>query len=340
MIVEAIRKAVDHVNLSSDESAQVMKEIMNGQATDSQIAALITAMRMKGETAEEIFGFARVMREHAERISCRETCLLDTCGTGGDGLYTFNISTTAAFVAAGAGAKVAKHGNRSVSSKSGSADVLEALGVRIDLAPAQVEACIEEVGIGFLFAPMLHKAMKHAIGPRREIAIRTVFNILGPLTNPAYATAQILGVYDPALTETMAEVLGRLGVKHALVVHGADGLDELSTTGDNKVSEMKDGNVNTFTLSPGEVGIPSANIDELRGGSASENAEILKAILSGEQGPKRDIVVLNAAAALAAYDLAPDIRGAVSLAEKSIDEGAAMGKLKSLVEFSQSLIQG
>jgi len=340
MIVEAIKKVVEHKNLSSEEASQVMEEIMKGEATDAQIASLITALRMKGETAEEIFGFAKVMRAHAERIRCKEACLLDTCGTGGDGLYTFNISTTAAFVAAGAGAKVAKHGNRSVSSKSGSADVLEALGVRIDLSPPQVETCIDEVGIGFLFAPMLHKAMKYAIGPRKEIGIRTVFNVLGPLTNPAYATAQILGVYDPALTEIMAEVLAKLGVKHALVVHSADGLDELSNTGENKISEMENGRVNTFKLMPEDVGIPYGKIEDLKGGSASDNAQILREVLSGEQGPKRDIVLLNAAAALVAADLAPNIGEGVSIAQASIDEGAALEKLENLIEFSQSLIQG
>lgn len=337
MIVEAIRMAVEGKNLSSDEASTVMEEIMDGQATDAQIASLITALRIKGETVEEIFGFAKVMRAHAERVYSQESNILDTCGTGGDGSHTFNISTTAAFVAAGAGVTVAKHGNRSVSSKSGSADVLETLGVKIDLSPEAVGKCLDEVGIGFLFAPTLHKAMKYAIGPRKEIAIRTVFNILGPLTNPAYASFQVLGVYDSNLTEIMAEALGNLGVKHALVVHGADGLDELSTTGKSKVSEMVKGKIENYHLDPEEFGIPLAKVEDLRGGSASDNAVILRAILEGEKGPKRDIVILNAGAALQAAEAVKDIREGIAEAQKSIDEGKALRKLLELIEFSQSL---
>ncbi len=337
MIVEAIKKVIEGVNLNSEESTQVMEEIMEGQATDAQIASLITALRMKGETAEEIFGFAKVMRDHAERVQTKQESLLDTCGTGGDGCHTFNISTAAALVAAGAGVKVAKHGNRSVSSKSGSADVLEALGVTIDLTPENVGKCIDEIGIGFLFAPVLHKAMKYAIGPRKEIAIRTVFNILGPLTNPAYASYQILGVYDPRLTEIMAEALGNLGIKHALVVHGADRLDELSTTGKNKVSEMSGGKTKNYYLDPQELDIPPAKLDDFRGGSTSENASILRSILEGEKSPRRDIVILNAAAALLASEVVKDIREGIVEAQMSIDKGKALEKLHKLIDFSQSL---
>lgn len=335
MIVDAIKKVVDKIDLSRDEAVSVMEEIMNGKTTDAQIAALITALRMKGETVDEIYGFAKVMREHATRIKTGQKEILDTCGTGGDVSHTFNISTTVAFVLAGAGVCIAKHGNRSVSSKSGSADVLEALGVKIDLMPEQVEKCIEEVGIGFLFAPMLHQAMKYAIGPRKEIGIRTVFNILGPLTNPAFATCQVLGVYDKSLTETMAKVLGDLGIKHVLVVHGADGLDEVSNTGESIISEFKEGETRTYKFNPPSVGIELAKLKDLKGGTAEENAVILRAILSGEKGPKRDIVLLNAAAAFIASDKAVDFREGIREAEESIDSGAALEKLERLIECSR-----
>jgi anthranilate phosphoribosyltransferase len=336
MIVEAIKKLVEKKDLSRDEAVSVMEEIMNGKTTDAQIAALITALRMKGETVDEIYGFAKVMREHAIRIKTSQKEILDTCGTGGDVSHTFNISTTVAFVLAGAGVCVAKHGNRSVSSKSGSADVLEALGVKIDLMPERVEKCIEEVGIGFLFAPMLHQAMKYAIGPRKEIGIRTVFNILGPLTNPAFATCQVLGVYDKSLTETMAKVLGDLGIKHVLVVHGANGLDEVSNTGENIISEFKEGETRTYKFNPPSVGIELAKLEDLKGGTAEENAKILRSILSGEKGPKRDIVLLNAAAAFIASDKANDFREGMKKAEESIDSGAALEKLDQLIKCSKT----
>ncbi len=249
MIVEAIRKVVEGKNLNNQEATSVMEEIMSGNATEAQIAAFITALRMKGETVDEISGFAKVMRDHATRITPKADELVDTCGTGGDAPNTFNISTTTAFVAAGAGVHIAKHGNRSVSSQCGSADVLQELGVNIDLSPDAVEQCIDQAGIGFLFAPSLHKAMKYAIGPRREIGIRTVFNILGPLSNPAFATAQVLGVYEHSLASVMAQVLGNLGTKHAMVVHGADHMDEISNTGASSIAEFKDGELVEYSMS-------------------------------------------------------------------------------------------
>ncbi len=334
MIVEAIRKVVERENLGTEEAVSVMEEIMSGNATEAQIASFITALRMKGETVEEITGFAKVMREHAVRISPAAEELIDTCGTGGDAPNTFNISTATAFVAAGSGLKVAKHGNRSVSSQCGSADVLEELGVNIELAPEAVAECINEVGIGFLFAPSLHKAMKYAIGPRRQIGIRTVFNILGPLTNPAFATAQVLGVYDSSLVEVMARVLGNLGSKHALVVHGADNMDELSNTGESLVAEFKAGKVVAYSVEPEQVGLTRCKIDDLAGGDKSENAKIIRSILSGETGPRRDAVLLNAAAALVAADGADDLKGGLKAAAQSIDSGAAMEKLEKLIEFS------
>lgn len=333
MVVEAIKTVIENKHLTRDKAEQVMDAIMSGEATPAQIASLITALRMKGETVDEISGFAKVMRDKASRIKPNVVQIVDTCGTGGDQLHTFNISTTVAFVVAGAGIPVAKHGNRSVSSKSGSADVLEALGVRIDMAPEQVEKCIEEAGIGFMFAPTFHGAMKHAIGPRREIGIRTVFNILGPLTNPAGATAQVIGVYDPDLTEVMAEVLGNLGVKHALVVHGHDGLDEISNTGESKISELKDGKVKTYALAPEQCGVERATIGDLKGGTAEENAAITLDILKGAGGPKRDIVLMNAAAALIASDKAASFEEGMKLAAESIDSGNAFAKLQSLRDF-------
>jgi anthranilate phosphoribosyltransferase len=334
MIVEAIKKVVEGENLSKDEAVSVMEEIMSGNATEAQIASFITALRMKGETVEEISGFAKVMRDHATRITPKAEELTDTCGTGGDAPNTFNISTATAFVVAGAGVHVAKHGNRSVSSHCGSADVLEELGVNIELTPEAVEKCIDEVGIGFLFAPSLHKAMKYAIGPRRQIGIRTVFNILGPLTNPAFATAQVLGVYSSSLVPVMARVLGNLGIKHALVAHGADDMDELSNTGESIVAEFKNGGVVEYTLSPEQFGLPRCKIDDLRGGEKSECAKILRDVLSGQAGPKRDVVLLNSAAALVAADRANGIDSGLKIAAESIDSGAAMEKLEKLIQFS------
>ncbi|MEW6188497.1 MAG: anthranilate phosphoribosyltransferase [Actinomycetota bacterium] len=333
MIVEAIRKVVERKDLTPGEAASVMEEIMSGRATEAQIASFLTALRMKGETVDEISEFAKVMRAHAIRISPKVADLVDTCGTGGDVSHTFNISTVTAFVAAGAGVHIAKHGNRSVSSRCGSADVLEALGVKIDLPPEAVEACIDEVGIGFLFAPLLHPAMKYATPVRRNIGIRTVFNILGPLTNPAFASAQILGVYDPSLAPVLAKVLGNLGVTHAMVVHG-DGLDELTTTGESRISELFDGKVKNYSITPEQFGLPRVRVEDLKGGTVEQNAQIMKSILSGEKGTRRDIVLLNAAAALVAADKAKDLGEGLKLAAESIDSGAALEKLEKLREFT------
>jgi anthranilate phosphoribosyltransferase len=314
-----------------------MNEIMDGKATDAQIAALITALRIKGETANEIYGFAKTMRSFSTPIVTNRTHLVDTCGTGGDASGTFNISTAAALVVAGAGVKVAKHGNRSVSSKSGSADVLEALGVDLSLSPADLANCIENVGIAFLFAPALHPAMKYAIGPRREIGIRTIFNVLGPLTNPARANHQLLGVYDGELTETLAEVLAKLGSKHALVVHGANSMDEISVTGETKVSELKNGLVETYKISPEDFGLPVRSAVELKGGSPEDNAKILLAILKGEEGAKREAVIINAAAALYAADDVVNIKKGIKKAINSIDSGAALSRLNKLIEFTSKV---
>jgi len=336
MIKEIITKVVGGENLTSNEAEIVMQEVMRGEATPSQISAFIVALRMKGETAEEIAGCARAMRDHSTKVETKHKQVIDTCGTGGDSTGTFNISTAVAFVIAGAGIAVAKHGNRSVSSQCGSADVLEALGVKIDLKPDEIARCLDEIGIGFLFAPGLHPAMKYAIGPRREVGIRTIFNVLGPLTNPASASIQLLGVYDSGLTETIARVLGLLGSYRALVVHGADGLDELSTTGINKITQLYNGEINTYNLDPGRLGLPLASPIDLKGGSPEENAEILKALLKGEKGAKRDIVLLNAAAGLLVAEKVADFEQGISLAVEAIDSGRAMDRLEKLVELSQS----
>jgi anthranilate phosphoribosyltransferase len=344
MIVDAIRKVVDRTDLTRDEAFAVMDAIMSGQATDAQIAAFLTALRMKGETVEELIGFARVMREKVSPVKTRarvqtslsgtdREMLVDTCGTGGDATGTFNVSTATAFVVAGAGIPVAKHGNRSVSSLCGSADVVEALGVRLDLPPERVGRCVDEVGIGFCYAPLLHKAMKFVMLARREIRIRTVFNVLGPLTNPARATAQVIGVYDGTLAETMTRVLKELGTTRAYVVHGEDGLDELSTTGPSRVAELRDGQIRCYTVRPEDFGLPRAAMADLQGGSAADNAEIIRRILAGERGPKRDIVVLNAAAAIAAGGKAGDIAEGIAVAGSAIDSGAASAVLARLVEF-------
>lgn len=336
MIKEALSKVVSGNDLTMAEARDVMTEIMQGQATQAQIGAFLTALRMKGETADEITGCAQAMRESAVRVTPRQGMLVDTCGTGGDSTGTFNISTTVAFVAAGAGLAVAKHGNRSVSSQCGSADLLQALGVNLELNAEQVARCIDEVGIGFLFAPLLHPAMKHAVGPRKEIGLRTIFNILGPLSNPAGAKRQLLGVYDGSLTEVMAEVLRALGAEHAFVVHGADGLDELSVTGSNRISQLRDGRVETYDLDPQQLGLARANIGDLAGGTADDNAAITKALLDGERGPKRDVVLLNTAAVLVAGDKAADFGDALTLAAESIDGGNARRKLDQLVELTRS----
>ncbi len=335
MLREAIARVVEGENLSQEEAKAAMGTIMSGEATPSQIGAFITAMRMKGETVEEITGCAQAMREHAFSIRPNVEMLVDTCGTGGDGANTFNISTAAAFVVAGSGVTVAKHGNRSVSSKCGSADVLEALGVSIDLDPARVETCIEEIGIGFLFAPQFHASMKHAAGPRKEVGIRTLFNVLGPLTNPASAHVQVVGVYDAALTHTLAEVLGRLGVRQAFVVHGLDKLDEISISGPTQISHLQSGRVETYEFHPGDVGIKTAPADAVRGGDAQGNAEQIRHILQGAVGPQRDIVVLNAAAALVVAGRAADLREGTQLASASIDSGDALRKLNLLIKYTR-----
>lgn len=331
---EAIARAVAGHDLSVEEAKHVMDIIMSGGATEAQIGAWMTALRMKGETVEEITGCALAMRAHAHRIHPRASVLVDTCGTGGDGSGTFNISTAAAFVVAGAGVPVAKHGNRSVSSRCGSADVLEALGVEADVPPEEVERSIESIGIGFLFAPRFHQAMRYAVGPRREVAIRTIFNVLGPLTNPAGATAQVVGVYSPDLTEPMAEVLGRLGVKSALVVHGLDGLDEISLSAPTRVSHLQDGTVRTYTVHPEDAGLRPVAREALAGGNAATNAQIIEGIFQGEGGPRRDVVLLNAAAALTAAEAAADLKEGVALARDVIDSGKAGRILEQLREMA------
>jgi anthranilate synthase/phosphoribosyltransferase len=333
----AIAVAASGGSLTEEQAQQVMGLVMDGEATPSQIASLITAMRMKGETVDEITGFARAMRARVTPVHPRATGLLDTCGTGGDGLQTFNISTATAFVVAGAGVPVAKHGNRAVSSKSGSADVLEALGVRIDIPSADMARCIDEVGVGFLFAMSLHASMRHAGGPRREIAIRTVFNILGPLTNPAGATRQLLGVYDPALAPVMAEVAGRLGSERVMVVHGHPGMDEVSASGATTVAEYVDGAVRTYTIDPESVGIALVSPRAIEGGDAARNAEILLDILRGEHGAPRDTVLMNAAAALLVAGKVDDLAEGVAVARASIDDGRAYARLQALVALSGRL---
>lgn len=342
MIREAIGQLLAGTSLSLVEAEGVMDEVMAGQATPAQIAGLLIALRTKGETVDEITGCARAMRRAATQVTPRRRGLIDTCGTGGDRAGTFNISTTTAFVVAGAGLPVAKHGNRSVSSKSGSADVLKALGLNLDLTPEQVAACIDEVGIGFLFAPKLHPAMKYAIGPRRELGVRTVFNILGPLTNPANAQTQLLGVYDGELTEVLARVLQALGSRAAYVVHGHGGLDELTTTGPNRVSRFGVGDTNgqviTEMLDPRQLGMAQARHEDLLGGEPAENAAITRAILAGiDRGPRRDVVVLNAGAALLVGGKAESLADGLALAERSIDSAAALEKLEALVLMSRRL---
>jgi anthranilate phosphoribosyltransferase len=335
MIKEAIAQLVGGHSLTMDEASAVMNEIMEGSATPAQFGALVTALRLKGETVEEIAGFARTMRSKALRVSISEP-VVDTCGTGGDGKGTFNISTTAAFVVAACGLKVAKHGNRAMSSQCGSADVLEVLGVKIDLNPEQVQKCLEKVGIGFMLAPVFHPSMKYAAAPRKEVGIRTVFNILGPLTNPAGARAQVLGVPEKSLTEKMATVLKMLDCQHALVVHGEDGLDEITITGKTFVSELKKGSIKNYEVTPEEFGLPRAKPDSLKGGTAKDNAELLRSILSGKKGAQRDIVLMNAAAALLAGDKVTTLGQGITLAEQAIDNGKALQKVEELISFSHN----
>jgi anthranilate phosphoribosyltransferase len=334
MIRDAIAKLADRLPLTEKEAEEVMNEIMEGRATPAQISAYLMGLRLKGETVEEIAGSVRAMRDRALRIVVGSPLLVDTCGTGGDGRHTFNISTTAAFVVAGAGLTVAKHGNRSVSSKSGSADVLAELGVNINLSPDRVAECINEVGIGFLFAPLYHGAMRHCAGPRQEIGIRTMLNLLGPLTNPAGATVQVLGVYEPRLTELLGKVLMHLGSQHCFVVHGMDGLDEITLTDRTIVSEAKGGVLSNYVLTPQEFGLRRVSPKELAGGSPHDNAKITRDVLQGRKGPMRDIVCLNAAPALVAGRKAKTLQEGFRLAGEAVDSGAAADKLAQLAAFT------
>lgn len=336
MIKEAINLLVGGINLSEPEMAECMKEIMEGRASDSQIGSFLTALRLKGETVEEITGAARIMRDKAARIGAPEG-VLDTCGTGGDMAHTFNISTTTALVVAATGIPVAKHGNRAVSSKSGSADVLEALGIKIDLLPEKVEKCLFETGFGFLFAPIFHPAMRYAIGPRREMGIRTIFNILGPLTNPANAKRQILGVFTSKLTETLASVLGNLGAEDAMVVHGEDGLDEITITNGTKASRFMNGKVESMYFSPEDFGLERGKLDDLTGGDKEENARITLQILNREKGHKRNVILMNSAAAITVSGRVSSLGDAFEMAKDSIDSGRALAKLEEIKRVSNSL---
>jgi anthranilate phosphoribosyltransferase len=343
----ALEKIVAEEDLSRFEAEATMEEILSGRASDAQIAGLLTALHMKGETVDELVGFAIAMRRHAtpifppNRPRAADEMIVDTCGTGGDARGTFNISTAAAFVVAGAGVRVAKHGNRSISSHCGSADVLEQLGVKIDLAPERVGQAIEEIGIGFLFAPAVHAATRHAMPARRALRMRTVFNLLGPLTNPANASAQVVGVYDASLTELVARALGELGVQRAFVVHGAEGLDEISLAGETYVAELRDGVVRAYTITPEDFGLRRAPLEDILGGDAKQNAEIIhkvlgRAMLYREHGPHREIVLANAAAALVAAGRAADFPDGARIAAHSIDSGAARERLEALAGFTQS----
>jgi len=335
-IAEAIQRTVEHREVFHDEMLHVMRQIMGGELTPAQIAGFIIGLRVKKETIGEIAAAAQVMREFATTVPVKDpNDVIDVVGTGGDAAHTFNVSTAAAFVAAGAGVRVAKHGNRAMSSACGSADVLEALGAKIDLSPEQVSECIREAGIGFMFAQAFHPAMKHAAGPRREIGVRTVFNILGPLTNPAGATRQLLGVARAELAPKMAAVLLRLGSEHALVVHGEDGLDELSLSAESTVHEVRGGAVREYRVSPEQFGLRRAKPEAVKGGTAQENAAALREVLAGKAGPLRDIVVLNAGAALLAADAVAELGEGVRLAEKAIDSGAAAERLERFVEATR-----
>jgi len=348
MILDALHRIANHrQSLSRAEARSVMAEVLAGKCTDAQIAALLVALHMKGETVEEIVGFAEAIRAAATPLSIHQNstvdvsgterdALVDTCGTGGDASGTFNISTATAFVVAGAGVRVAKHGNRSVTSKCGSADVMEVLGVNINLTPGRLAACLEEVGIAFLFAPAMHSAMKYVQPARRELRLRTVFNLLGPLTNPAQASAQVVGVYSADLVERLAEALSMLGLRRAMVVHGSDGLDEITITGPTRIAEVRDGTVRSYEVTPEEFGMTRGSIEDLSGGDAVENAAIIHEILDGKKSPKRDVVLLNAAAALVAAGKADHLAQGVPLAEKSIDSGAAAGKVNALVRFTNA----
>ena len=336
MIQDAIQMLVDGESLSAEQAAAAMNEIMTGEATPAQVGAFLTSLRIKGETVDEIAGMARVMREKSLHVSV-EGDVVDTCGTGGDGSGSFNISTTAAFVVAGAGVTVAKHGNRAMSGSTGSADVLEALGVQIALSPESVARCLNEAGFGFMFAQGYHPSMRFAAGPRREIGIRTVFNILGPLTNPAGADRQVIGVADPSMAGRMARVLGQLGSRKALVVHGSDGMDEITITGPSTIWQLENGEVTEFEVTPADLGVSVSSADSIRATSAEHSARIARSVLSGDSGPARDVVLLNAAAALVAADRSDSLASGVELAARSIDSGDAQAKLDAVVELSQSL---
>jgi len=346
MILDALHRIANHrESLSREEARVVMTEVLTGQCTEAQIGALLVALHMKGETVEEIVGFAEAIRAaatplklHANQVldasGTGRDALVDTCGTGGDTSGTFNISTATAFVVAGAGVRVAKHGNRSVTSKCGSADVMEALGVKIDLPPARIAACLEEVGIAFLFAPAVHSAMKYVQTARRDLRLRTVFNLLGPLTNPARATCQVVGVYSSDLVEKLAEALSMLGLHRALVVHGSDGLDEITITGPTRIAEVREGQVRTYEVTPEEFGLKRAPLNEIFGGDAVLNAKLIRELLEGKKSARRDVVLLNAGAALVAAGKANHLRDAMPLAAKAIDSGAATAKLDALIKFS------
>jgi anthranilate phosphoribosyltransferase len=338
MIREGIQKLIDGANLPFEEAQGIMREVMSGNATNAQIAAFLAALRMKGETVEELIAFAAVMREHCRRIHPHvQSRLVDTCGTGGDKIKTFNISTAAAFVVAGAGIAIAKHGNRSVTSKSGSADVLEKLGLNLKMEPEAVQATIEQIGVGFMFAPAFHPAMKYAVQPRREIGIRTVFNVLGPLTNPASANAQLLGVYDQQLTAPLAYALKKLGCEEAMVVHGLDGLDEMSTIGKTAVAWLKEGEVAAMETAPRDFGVKQARIEDIKGTTPDESAEILFQIVSGQcspEDPKTEIVLVNSAAGIIVGGKAEDFSYGMAVARESIESGAAYKKLKALIKAS------
>jgi len=335
-IQSAIRAVSEHRDLSGEEMTSVMRTIMSGEATQAQIGGFLIGLRMKGETVQEIAAAATVMRELATPVDVEAEHLVDTCGTGGDGSSTFNISTASAFVVAGAGARVAKHGNRSASSSSGSADVLEAAGVKLDLSPEQIARCIQEAGVGFMFAPLHHGAMKHAIGPRKEMAVRTIFNVLGPLTNPAGAPNQVVGVFSRDLIEPLAHVLAQLGSRHVLVVHAEDGLDEISIGADTHIAEFKDGAVHTQRINPQQFGLSTARLSTLTVTSPLESLETIRAVFDNSDGPARDIVALNAGAAIYASGLAGDLSSGVKAALQSLESGAARERLSKLVELSNS----
>lgn len=354
MIKEAIAKAVERQDLTESEMREVMDEITEGRVSQAQIGAFLIALRMKGECVDEITGAARVMRAKSipipvgtnskvsldrDEINVEDETVVDTCGTGGDGTRTFNVSTTTAFVVAGAGLKVAKHGNRSVSSLCGSADVVEALGIPLDLTPEQVGACIDQVGIGFLYAPMLHSAMRHVVGPRREIGMRTIFNVLGPLTNPAGASVQVMGVYREDLTETMAQVLNRLGCRSAFVVYGDGSYDEISITGPSRLTRLHNGEITTSTVSPEDLGLERADPESIKGGDAEQNAAITLSVLKGEKGGPRDMVLLNAAAMLVAAGRVDNLKDGVRMAAEVIDSGKAMKTLEQLKSMALRAVE-